>query len=124
MTRQHHMADAIDLVLFAIRDGWGGEVILPVAPSYRLVDVATAIAPKLNNALWVYAPAKRFTSSCSPISMHRTVHRDRYYVITPVDGRYNCSDYMAASGSTEVDRNHDYSSASNDHGFSRSAGPG
>ena len=113
------MADAIDLVLFAIRDGWGGEVILPVAPSYRLVDVATAIAPEAEQRIVGVRPGEKiheqlFTDFDAP----RTVHRDRYYVITPVDGRYNCSDYMAASGSTEVDRNHDYSSASNDQWLS------
>ena len=92
---------------------------MPVAPSYRLVDVATAIAPEAEQRIVGVRPGEKiheqlFTDFDAP----RTVHRDRYYVITPVDGRYNCSDYMAASGSTEVDRNHDYSSASNDQWLS------
>lgn len=113
------MADAIDLVLFAIRDGWGGEVILPVAPSYRLVDLATAIAPEAEQRIVGVRPGEKIHELLfSHFDAPRTVQRDRYYVIIPTGGRYSFSDYIAASGATAVHSNHDFSSASNDQWLS------
>ena len=108
------MADAIDLVLFAIRDGWGGEVILPVAPSYRLVDIATAIAPEAEQQIVGERPGEKIHELLfSHFDAPRTVQRDRYYVITPNAGRYSSSDYIAATGAVAVDCNRYYSSDSN-----------
>lgn len=109
------MADAIDLVLFALRDGWGGEVILPVPPSYRLVDVASAIAPEAEQRIVGERPGEKIHEVLfSQFDASRTVLRDRYYVITPSTGRYSCADYVAATGATRVDCNRDYNSACND----------
>lgn len=113
------MADAIDLVLFAISDGWGGEVIVPVAPSYRLVDVATAIAPEAEQRIVGTRPGEKIHEVLfSHFDAPRTVQRDRYFVITPSAGRYSCADYAASSGATTVDDNRDYNSACNDRWLS------
>jgi FlaA1/EpsC-like NDP-sugar epimerase len=113
------MADAIDLVLFAICDGWGGEVILPVAPSYRLVDVAQAIAPEAEQCIVGERPGEKIHEILfSDFDAPRTVKRDRYYAITPNAGRYTFADYVADTGATPVDCNRDYSSACNDQWLS------
>ena len=39
------LEEGVDLVLWAIENSWGGEVFVPKIPSYRIVDVATAIDP-------------------------------------------------------------------------------
>ncbi len=39
------MPEAIDLVLYAYQAAEGGEVFIPKLPSYRLVDLAAAVAP-------------------------------------------------------------------------------
>lgn len=39
--------EAIDLVLFAIEKQLGGEIFIPKCPSYKITDVATAIAPNM-----------------------------------------------------------------------------
>lgn len=113
------MADAIDLVLFAIREGWGGEVILPVAPSYRLVDVAAAIAPEAQQRIVGERPGEKIHEVLfSHFDAPRTVQRNRYYVITPSGGRYTCSDYTSQTGATSVDATREYSSATNDRWLS------
>lgn len=38
---------AVDVVMFAIQKHLGGEIFVPKCPSYCITDVATAIAPKL-----------------------------------------------------------------------------
>lgn len=109
------MADAIDLVCFAIREGWGGEVILPVAPSYRLVDVAAAIAPEAELQIMGARPGEKIHELLfSDFDAPRTLRRQRYFVITPSSGRYTTEDYASATGAEPVDANREYSSGTND----------
>lgn len=109
------MTDAIDLVCFAIHEGWGGEVILPVAPSYRLVDVAAAIAPEAELQIMGARPGEKIHELLfSDFDAPRTLRRQRYFVITPSSGRYTTDDYAAATGAEPVDANREYSSGSND----------
>ena len=39
------LEEAVDLVLFALKNMYGGETFVPKIPSYRIMDVAEAIAP-------------------------------------------------------------------------------
>jgi UDP-N-acetylglucosamine 4,6-dehydratase len=46
MTRFNITLDeGVNLVLYAISNMWGGEIFVPKIPSYRITDLATAIAP-------------------------------------------------------------------------------
>jgi len=116
------LADAIDLVRYALEEGWGGDVILPVAPSYRVVDVATAIAPDAQQQVIGARPGEKIHELL--FSAHEAPHtlcRDRYYVITPGTGcgRYGSADYAAATGATPVQpADRDHSSADNQHWLS------
>lgn len=113
------MADAIDLVCFAIREGWGGEVILPVAPSYRLVDVAQAIAPDAHHQIIGERPGEKVHELLfSDFDAPRTLRFNRYFVITPSSGRYTSADYALATGAEPVDASLEYSSGSNDQWLS------
>ncbi len=40
------LEDGVKMVLFALEHAWGGEIIVPKIPSYKLVDVAEAIGPE------------------------------------------------------------------------------
>ena len=40
------LQESIDLVMYALKKGWGGEIVIPKAPSYRILDVAKAVAPE------------------------------------------------------------------------------
>lgn len=113
------MADAIDLVCFAIREGWGGEVILPIAPSYRLGDVAEAIAPEAEQQIIGERPGEKIHELLfSHFDAPRTLQRDRYYVITPEAGRYSTADYSKRTGAQPVDSSRTYSSGTNDRWLS------
>ncbi|TLM98759.1 MAG: UDP-N-acetylglucosamine 4,6-dehydratase (inverting) [Actinobacteria bacterium] len=39
------LEEGVDLVLYALQNMWGGEIFVPKIPSYRITDVAEAVAP-------------------------------------------------------------------------------
>src|SRR5688572_19736224 len=39
------LSEGVDMVLHALEDAWGGELYVPKIPSYKVMDVAEAIAP-------------------------------------------------------------------------------
>jgi Predicted nucleoside-diphosphate sugar epimerases len=59
MTRFNITLDeGVDLVLYALTHQWGGEIFVPKIPSYRIEDVAKAIAPEAELNTLVSAPEK------------------------------------------------------------------
>jgi UDP-N-acetylglucosamine 4,6-dehydratase len=53
------MRESLDLILFAIDYGWGGEIVVPVTPSYRILDVAEAIAPGIEQRVVGMRPGEK-----------------------------------------------------------------
>ena len=86
------LEDGCEMVFYAIENAWGGEVFVPKIPSYRIPDVATAIAPELEQKNVGIRPGEKLheemiTSSDS----YNTVDLGNYYAILPQKSPY--SDY-------------------------------
>ncbi len=85
MTRFNISLDeGVDMVFYAIQHAIGGEIFVPKIPSYRITEVATAIAPSCKQEIVGIRPGEKIheemiTSSDSP----NTIEADRYYVIVP-----------------------------------------
>lgn len=85
MTRFNISLDeGVDMVFYAVKNSIGGEVFVPKIPSYRITEVATAIAPSCKQEVVGIRPGEKIheemiTSSDSP----NTIEADRYYVIIP-----------------------------------------
>lgn len=108
------LQEGVDMVLWAVEHAWGGEVLVPKIPSYRITDVATAIAPECRQEVVGIRPGEKIheemiTSSDSS----NTVDMDRYYAILPVAGLFTQEDYCKATGATPVAPGFAYSSGSN-----------
>ena len=43
--------EGVDLVLYALRKAFGGEIFVPKIPSYRIMDVAEAIGPECEHRI-------------------------------------------------------------------------
>ena len=52
------LEDGCEMVFYAISNSWGGEVFVPKIPSYKITDVATAIAPELEQKIVGIRPEK------------------------------------------------------------------
>ena len=46
------MNEAIDTVIWTIKNSLGGEVVIPKAPSYNILNLADAIAPNCSKNYW------------------------------------------------------------------------
>lgn len=85
MTRFNISLDeGVDMVLWTIENAEGGEILVPKIPSYRIVDVATAVAPDAKQELVGVRPGEKIheemiTSSDSP----NTVDLGDYFAILP-----------------------------------------
>jgi len=84
------LEDGCEMVFYAIEKAWGGEVFVPKIPSYKIPDVATAIAPELEQRVVGIRPGEKLheemiTSSDS----YNTVDLGKYYAILPQKSPYS-----------------------------------
>ena len=97
------LQEGVDMVLWAIEHAWGGEVLVPKIPSYRITDVATAVGPDCRQEIIGIRPGEKIheemiTSSDSL----NTVDLGHYYAILPLAGQYSLEDYCAQTGAQRV----------------------
>ena len=109
------LQESIDLVIYALEKGWGGEVIVPIAPSYRILDMAKAIAPEAEYRIVGTRQGEKLdeimtTRSESP----QAAKRDGYYIICPEQGQWNRDEYCEKTDAVAVEDGFEYDSGSND----------
>ncbi len=116
MTRFNISLDeGVGMVLHALCSAHGGEIFVPKIPSYRITDVATAIAPKARQVIVGIRPGEKIheemiTSSDS----FTTVDLGPYYAILPQGHRYSVDDYCKATGARRIPEGFVYNSGTND----------
>jgi UDP-N-acetylglucosamine 4,6-dehydratase len=108
------LQEGVDMVLWALEHAWGGEVLVPKIPSYRITDVATAIAPECRHEIVGIRPGEKIHEEMITGSdSFNTVDMDRYYAILPVAGQYAVEEYCAVQGAKPVAPGFAYNSGSN-----------
>lgn len=108
------MQESIDLIFFAIKNGWGGEIIIPISPSYRILDVAEAVAPNLECRLIGIRPGEKLHETLiGSYESAQTVRREKFYIICPKDGRWDIQQYCLKTGSHPVQNGFEYESSKN-----------
>lgn len=111
------LEDGCEMVFYAIEKAWGGEVFVPKIPSYKIPDVATAIAPELEQRLVGIRPGEKLheemiTSSDS----YNTVDLGDYYAILPQKSpysNYSKEEYKEAFNGVDVPEGFSYDSNNN-----------
>jgi len=111
------LEDGCEMVFYAIEQAWGGEIFVPKIPSYKITDVATAIAPELEQKIVGIRPGEKLheemiTSSDS----YNTVDIGKYYAILPQKSpysKYSKVDYNKAFNGVDVPNGFTYNSGKN-----------
>lgn len=108
------LQEGVDMVLWSIANAWGGEILVPKIPSYRITDVAEAIAPNCKQEIVGIRPGEKIHEEMITDSdSFYTVDLGQYYAILPASGQYSIEEYCAATGATPVPKGFAYQSGTN-----------
>jgi UDP-N-acetylglucosamine 4,6-dehydratase (inverting) len=116
MTRFNISLDeGVDLVLWALEQGTGGEILVPKIPSFRITDLAQAIAPSAAHAVVGIRPGEKLHEEMITASdSHSTVDLGPYYAILPSGDAELQKRYVAASSARPVSPGFTFNSGTND----------
>lgn len=104
----------VDMVLHALETAWGGELFVPKIPSYRITDVAKAIAPECKHQVIGIRPGEKIHEEMITQSDSFTTYDlGKYYVILPQIPTWHLDDYMKHFDAKPVERGFSYSSDNN-----------
>ncbi|MFL0099520.1 UDP-N-acetylglucosamine 4,6-dehydratase (inverting) [Tenacibaculum maritimum] len=112
------LEDGCEMVFYAIENAWGGEIFVPKIPSYNVIDVATAIAPELEQKIVGIRPGEKLHEEMITASdSFSTLDLGKYYAILPQNSPYSIytkKEYQKAFDGTPVPEGFSYNSNNND----------
>lgn len=78
------LQQGVDMVLNALGCMWGGEIFVPKIPSYRITDVARAVAPDLPMEIVGIRPGEKLHEEMiTETDAFNTIEFDNHFVILP-----------------------------------------
>ena len=104
------------MVMYAIGHHLGGEIFIPKIPSYKICDVATAIAPNMKQVEVGIRPGEKLHEEMITVTdALDTIDLGRYYVIMPsVSDRYTREDFIKHHNAKPVPDGFYYASNNNE----------
>ena len=109
------LEDGCQMVFDAINNAWGGELFVPKIPSYRIVDVATAIGPDCKQVEVGIRPGEKLHEEMITVSdAINTYDIGKYYAILPQSTEYKREDFIENFNAKIVDPTFSYNSGDND----------
>jgi len=109
------LQDGCQMVFDAIENAWGGEVFVPKIPSYKIVDVATAIGPNCEQKVVGIRPGEKLHEEMITISdAMNTYDLGKYYAILPLKPNFDVKEYISHFNAKLVDEEFSYNSGNNE----------
>lgn len=109
----------VDFVLDSFARMWGGELFVPKIPSYRILDVAAAVAPECRTENVGIRPGEKLHEEMiTDTDALNTIEFDNYYVITPSTPLWDTERFRLESSPVAgrlVADSFRYNSGTNDH---------
>lgn len=113
------LEEGVELVLFALEKALGGEIFIPKIPSYKILDLAKAIAPDAEFPITGIRPGEKiheemitFTDSLNTIDL------EKYYAIIPnypfMGHKENLEKYASHHSGKLIEKQFAYDSGTND----------
>ncbi len=110
------LQDGVDMVVYALEHHLGGEIFVPKIPSYKILDLAQAIAPKCRIEIVGIRPGEKLHEEMiTDTDSLYTIDLGVYYAILPsVSLVYSQNQYLKHHNAQKVPFGFKYSSGSND----------
>lgn len=106
--------DGVSMVLYALENAWGGEIFVPKIPSYRIMDVAKAIAPECEHRIIGIRPGEKVHEEMITTSdAFHTYDIGNYYTILPQIPIWKLEDFIKTYNARKVPEGFHYSSGEN-----------
>lgn len=108
------LQEGADMVLHALEHAWGGEIFVPKIPSYKITEVAKAVAPACKTEIVGIRPGEKIHEEMITESDSFTTYDlGRYYVILPQLVNWNINDYIVKFNAKKVPQGFRYNSGEN-----------
>jgi len=108
------LGEGVDMVLYALEKQWGGEIFVPKIPSYRIMDVAEAIAPGIPTRIVGIRPGEKVHEEMiTEADSYSTVDLGPFYAILPQVPSFNLDDYLKNTSAIKVIPGFKYNSGTN-----------
>jgi UDP-N-acetylglucosamine 4,6-dehydratase (inverting) len=109
------LEEGVDIVLWALDNAMGTEIFVPKIPSYRITDVAKAVAPNCKIEVVGIRPGEKLHEEMITTSdSATTIDIGPYYVILPINNGVK-KRYIKERSAQAVPDNFSYNSGSNAH---------
>ena len=109
------LQDGVDMVMYALGHHLGGEIFVPKIPSYRILDVANAVAPECEvKIVGIRAGEKLHEEMITDTDSLNTIDLGKYYAILPsVSYIYTENDFLRHHQASKVPFGFRYNSGTN-----------
>ncbi len=106
--------DGVKLVLYALENMWGGEIFIPKIPSYRILDVADAIAPDCKKEVIGIRPGEKLHEEMiTTTDAINTIEFEKYFVILPSIPLWDVNQFIESFGGKACPDGFSYNSGTN-----------
>ena len=115
MTRFNISLDGgVDMVFHAIEHALGGEIFVPKIPSYRILDLAKAVAPNCQTKVIGIRPGEKLHEEMITASdSYNTWDLGTYYVILPPKTAFELNEFVEKFKAIKVPVGFQYNSGTN-----------
>lgn len=110
------LQDGVNMVMYAIENHLGGEIFIPKIPSYKILDIAKAIAPNCETKIVGIRPGEKLHEEMiTDTDSLNTIDLGRYYAILPsISFTYTDKEYLEHHKAVKVPFGFKYNSGTND----------
>lgn len=109
------LQDGVNMVMYALAHHLGGEIFVPKIPSYRILDVAQAVAPECQTTVVGIRPGEKLHEEMiTDTDALNTIDLGKYYAILPsVSFTYSEQEYLDHHQAEKVPFGFSYNSSTN-----------
>lgn len=109
------LQDGVNMVMYALENHLGGEIFVPKIPSYKILDIAKAVAPNCKTTVVGIRPGEKLHEEMiTDTDSLNTIDLGKYYAILPsVSFTYKEDEYMEHHKAEKVPFGFKYNSGSN-----------
>jgi UDP-N-acetylglucosamine 4,6-dehydratase (inverting) len=108
------LEEGVERVLFALEHMWGGELFVPKIPSFRITDLAEAVAPECQRVIVGIRPGEKLHEEMiTETDSLSTLEFARYFVMLPSTRLWDPAEYAQRFGGAPCAHGFRYSSGTN-----------